>query len=99
MYSTPAHPLGHLTPQGHGQYGVSLGKCRGKELGKGQVDSSLPQREAVYTVPSLWLHISENDQRILNSLGPGQKAQGKEDWRIQRGVSGGLVPTDLISLS
>lgn len=53
----------------------------------------------MYTVPSLWLHISENDQRILNSLGPGQKAQGKEDWRIQRGVSGGPVPTDLISLS
>ncbi|XP_029782420.1 adrenocortical dysplasia protein homolog isoform X2 [Suricata suricatta] len=27
--------------------------------------------EAVYTVPSSWLHISENDQRILSSLGPG----------------------------
>ncbi|XP_057567874.1 adrenocortical dysplasia protein homolog isoform X2 [Hippopotamus amphibius kiboko] len=27
--------------------------------------------EAVCTVPSLWLHISDNDQRILSSLGPG----------------------------
>ncbi|XP_008063955.2 LOW QUALITY PROTEIN: adrenocortical dysplasia protein homolog [Carlito syrichta] len=34
--------------------------------------------EDVYTVPSLLLHISENDQLILNSLGPGQRAQGPE---------------------
>ncbi|XP_032280406.1 adrenocortical dysplasia protein homolog [Halichoerus grypus] len=34
--------------------------------------------EAVYTVPSAWLHISENDQRVLSSLGPGQRAQGPE---------------------
>ncbi|XP_006752533.2 adrenocortical dysplasia protein homolog [Leptonychotes weddellii] len=34
--------------------------------------------EAVYTVPSSWLHISENDQRVLSSLGPGQRAQGPE---------------------
>ncbi|XP_067576004.1 adrenocortical dysplasia protein homolog [Pseudorca crassidens] len=34
--------------------------------------------EAVYSVPSLWLHISENDQQILSSLGPGQRAQGPE---------------------
>ncbi|XP_037671589.1 adrenocortical dysplasia protein homolog isoform X2 [Choloepus didactylus] len=26
--------------------------------------------EAMYTIPSLWLHISENDQQILSSLGP-----------------------------
>ncbi|XP_007938449.1 adrenocortical dysplasia protein homolog [Orycteropus afer afer] len=34
--------------------------------------------EAVYTVSSLWLHISENDQQILSSLGPGQRAQDPE---------------------
>ncbi|XP_055407817.1 adrenocortical dysplasia protein homolog isoform X3 [Bubalus kerabau] len=34
--------------------------------------------EAVYTVPSLRLHISENDQQILSSLGPTQRAQGPE---------------------
>lgn len=39
----------------------------------------------MYTVPSLWLHISENDQQILNSLGPGQRTQGKEDWRGPEG--------------
>ncbi|XP_037018541.2 adrenocortical dysplasia protein homolog isoform X2 [Artibeus jamaicensis] len=33
--------------------------------------SHLAMGEAVYTVPSQWLHISENDQQILNSLGPG----------------------------
>uniref|UniRef100_A0AAA9SRP1 ACD shelterin complex subunit and telomerase recruitment factor n=1 Tax=Bos taurus TaxID=9913 RepID=A0AAA9SRP1_BOVIN len=32
--------------------------------------------EAVYTVPSLRLHISENDQQILSSLGPTQRVQG-----------------------
>ncbi|KAB1274769.1 Adrenocortical dysplasia protein-like protein [Camelus dromedarius] len=41
----------------------------------------LDEGEAVYTVPSLWLHISENDQQILSSLGPGQRPQGKEDRR------------------
>ncbi|XP_055268501.1 adrenocortical dysplasia protein homolog isoform X4 [Moschus berezovskii] len=34
--------------------------------------------EAVYTVSSLRLHISENDQQILSSLGPSQRAQGPE---------------------
>ncbi|XP_041628363.1 adrenocortical dysplasia protein homolog isoform X3 [Vulpes lagopus] len=34
--------------------------------------------EAVYTVPSSWLHISENDQRVLSSLGPGPSAQAPE---------------------
>uniref|UniRef100_A0AC11DHW9 ACD shelterin complex subunit and telomerase recruitment factor n=1 Tax=Ovis aries TaxID=9940 RepID=A0AC11DHW9_SHEEP len=32
--------------------------------------------EAVYTVSSLRLHIPENDQQILSSLGPSQRAQG-----------------------
>lgn len=40
-----------------------------------------PQGEAVYTVLSSWLHISENDQRVLSSLRPGQRAPGVEDWR------------------
>ncbi|XP_003799484.1 adrenocortical dysplasia protein homolog [Otolemur garnettii] len=34
--------------------------------------------EAVYTVPSLLLHISENDQLILSSLAPGQRTHGPE---------------------
>ncbi|XP_044111861.1 adrenocortical dysplasia protein homolog isoform X1 [Neovison vison] len=34
--------------------------------------------ETVYTVLSSWLHISENDQRVLNSLRPGQRAPGPE---------------------
>ncbi|XP_072671589.1 adrenocortical dysplasia protein homolog isoform X1 [Canis lupus baileyi] len=34
--------------------------------------------EAVYTVPSSWLHISENDQRVLSSLGPGSRTQAPE---------------------
>lgn len=77
--------MGHLKPLGYGQSRASLGTCQGEEFGKGQADSSLPQGEAVYTVPSLWLHISENDQQILNSLGPDQSTQGKEDWRGPEG--------------
>nr|7S1T_B Chain B, Adrenocortical dysplasia protein homolog [Homo sapiens]7S1T_E Chain E, Adrenocortical dysplasia protein homolog [Homo sapiens]7S1T_H Chain H, Adrenocortical dysplasia protein homolog [Homo sapiens]7S1T_K Chain K, Adrenocortical dysplasia protein homolog [Homo sapiens] len=34
--------------------------------------------EAVYTVPSSMLCISENDQLILSSLGPCQRTQGPE---------------------
>ncbi|XP_069412678.1 adrenocortical dysplasia protein homolog [Ovis canadensis] len=34
--------------------------------------------EAVCTVSRLWLHIPENDQQILSSLGPSQRAQGPE---------------------
>nr|XP_023421754.1 adrenocortical dysplasia protein homolog isoform X4 [Cavia porcellus] len=32
--------------------------------------------EALYTVPSLLLHVSENDQQILNSLSSSQRTQG-----------------------
>lgn len=32
--------------------------------------------EAVFTVPGLLLHISENDEQILSSVGSSQKAQG-----------------------
>ncbi|XP_008565814.1 PREDICTED: adrenocortical dysplasia protein homolog isoform X5 [Galeopterus variegatus] len=34
--------------------------------------------EAGYTVPSIMLHISKNDQQILSSLGRGQRAQSPE---------------------
>uniref|UniRef100_A0A2K6GVM9 ACD shelterin complex subunit and telomerase recruitment factor n=1 Tax=Propithecus coquereli TaxID=379532 RepID=A0A2K6GVM9_PROCO len=34
--------------------------------------------ETMYTVPGLLLHISENDQLILSSLGSGQRQQGPE---------------------
>ncbi|KAK1330507.1 hypothetical protein QTO34_010697 [Cnephaeus nilssonii] len=60
------------------RWATSSHLAMGEEFGKGQADGSLPQGEAVYTVPSLWLHISENDQQILNSLGPGQRTQGPE---------------------
>ena len=43
----------------------------------------------MYTVPSSWLHISENDQRVLSSLGPGSRTQGKEDWRGEEGSTWG----------
>ncbi|KAM5263885.1 adrenocortical dysplasia protein homolog [Ctenodactylus gundi] len=36
----------------------------------------VPQEEATYTVSGLLLHISENDQQILNSLCSSQEAQG-----------------------
>ncbi|KAJ1072830.1 hypothetical protein K5549_012056 [Capra hircus] len=52
--------------------------------------------EAVYTVSSLRLHIPENDQQILSSLGPSQRAQGKEDWRGQEGGTPAL-PSHLLS--
>jgi hypothetical protein len=32
----------------------------------------------MYTVPSLLLHISENDQQILSSLSSSQRTQGKK---------------------
>ncbi|XP_036087359.1 adrenocortical dysplasia protein homolog isoform X2 [Rousettus aegyptiacus] len=51
------------------------GPCTAPPLTRWATSRLRAMREAVYTVPSLWLHISENDQRILNSLGPGQKAQ------------------------
>ncbi|KAM5295902.1 adrenocortical dysplasia protein homolog isoform 3-T3 [Glossophaga mutica] len=47
------------------------GPCMMPPLTRWAASSHLAMGEAVYTVPSQWLHISENDQRILNSLGPG----------------------------
>ncbi|KAM8776609.1 adrenocortical dysplasia protein homolog isoform 2-T2 [Rhynchonycteris naso] len=54
------------------------GTCTAPPLTRWAASSHLAMGEPVYTVPSLWLHISENDQLILNSLGPGQKTQGPE---------------------
>ncbi|XP_054566561.1 adrenocortical dysplasia protein homolog isoform X1 [Eptesicus fuscus] len=54
------------------------GPCTAPPLTRWATSSHLAMGEAVYTVPSLWLHISENDQQILNSLGPGQRTQGPE---------------------
>ncbi|XP_037371810.1 adrenocortical dysplasia protein homolog [Talpa occidentalis] len=36
--------------------------------------------EAVYTVPTVYLCISESEQRILSCLDRAQRPQGKEDW-------------------
>lgn len=48
-----------------------------------------PQEEAMFTVSSLLLHISENDEQILSSVGSSQKTQGKENWKGQKlGVFG-----------
>ncbi|KAK2494718.1 hypothetical protein MC885_003029 [Smutsia gigantea] len=58
--------------------GLSLRNVRVRSWAKGRLRIHVPQGEAVYTVPSLWLHISENDQQILSSLHPGQKTQGLE---------------------
>ncbi|XP_014643965.1 PREDICTED: adrenocortical dysplasia protein homolog isoform X1 [Ceratotherium simum simum] len=54
------------------------GPCTATPLTRWATSRHRATGEAVYTVPSLWLHISENDQRILSSLGPDQRAQGPE---------------------
>ncbi|KAM5275169.1 LOW QUALITY PROTEIN: adrenocortical dysplasia protein homolog [Hipposideros larvatus] len=54
------------------------GHCTAPLLTCWATSRSRALEEAVYTVPSLWLHISENDQQILNSLGPGRRAQSPE---------------------
>ncbi|KAM7059065.1 adrenocortical dysplasia protein homolog isoform 2-T2 [Molossus nigricans] len=54
------------------------GPCTAPPLTRWATSSHLAMGEAVYTVPSPWLHISENDQQILNSLSPGQRTQGPE---------------------
>uniref|UniRef100_A0A8C0KXK8 ACD shelterin complex subunit and telomerase recruitment factor n=1 Tax=Canis lupus dingo TaxID=286419 RepID=A0A8C0KXK8_CANLU len=52
------------------------GPCTAPPLTRWASTLYAPQGEAVYTVPSSWLHISENDQRVLSSLGPGSRTQG-----------------------
>ncbi|XP_006203763.2 adrenocortical dysplasia protein homolog isoform X1 [Vicugna pacos] len=54
------------------------GPCTAPPLTRWAASRCRATGEAVYTVPSLWLHISENDQQILSSLGPGQRPQGPE---------------------
>lgn len=54
------------------------GPCTASPLTRWAASCHRAMGEVVYTVPSLWLHISENDQRILSSLHPGQKTQGLE---------------------
>uniref|UniRef100_A0A9L0K4M5 ACD shelterin complex subunit and telomerase recruitment factor n=1 Tax=Equus asinus TaxID=9793 RepID=A0A9L0K4M5_EQUAS len=52
------------------------GPCTAPPLTRWATSRRRAMGEAVYTVPSLWLHISENDQRILSSLDPDERAQG-----------------------
>lgn len=52
----------------------------------------VPQEEAVFTVSSLLLHISEKDEQILSSLGSSQKAQGKDNWEGQSVGGSSLEP-------
>ncbi|XP_032470294.1 adrenocortical dysplasia protein homolog isoform X1 [Phocoena sinus] len=54
------------------------GPCTAPPLTRWAASRCRATGEAVYSVHSLWLHISENDQQILSSLGPGQRAQGPE---------------------
>uniref|UniRef100_A0A8D2DN83 ACD shelterin complex subunit and telomerase recruitment factor n=1 Tax=Sciurus vulgaris TaxID=55149 RepID=A0A8D2DN83_SCIVU len=54
------------------------GPCTAPPLTHWAASRCRAMEEAVYTVPSLLLHISENDQQILSSLGSSQRAQGCE---------------------
>ncbi|TEA38586.1 hypothetical protein DBR06_SOUSAS110507, partial [Sousa chinensis] len=58
--------------------GLLLGNVGVGSWARAKLNVLILQGEAVYSVPSLWLHISENDQQILSSLGPGQRSQGPE---------------------
>ncbi|MBZ3891031.1 Adrenocortical dysplasia protein-like protein [Sciurus carolinensis] len=51
------------------------GPCTAPPLTHWAASRCRATEEAVYTVPSLLLHISENDQQILSSLGSSQRAQ------------------------
>ncbi|KAL0622125.1 Adrenocortical dysplasia protein-like protein [Plecturocebus cupreus] len=58
--------------------GLFLGDVRMRSWARVMLRVHVPQGEAVYTVPSSLLRISENDQLILSSLGPCQRTQGPE---------------------
>ncbi|KAM6176794.1 adrenocortical dysplasia protein homolog [Erethizon dorsatum] len=55
---------------------VLAGPCTAPPLTRWAACRCRATEEALYTVPSLLLHISENDQQILSSLGSSQRAQG-----------------------
>lgn len=54
------------------------GHCTAPLLTGWATSRSRALEKAVYTVPSVRLHISEKDQQILNSLGLGRRAQDPE---------------------
>uniref|UniRef100_A0A8C9Q7X5 ACD shelterin complex subunit and telomerase recruitment factor n=1 Tax=Spermophilus dauricus TaxID=99837 RepID=A0A8C9Q7X5_SPEDA len=55
---------------------VLAGPCTAPPLTHWAASRCRAMGEAVYSVPSLLLHIPENDQQILSSLGSSQKVQG-----------------------
>ncbi|XP_040134825.2 adrenocortical dysplasia protein homolog isoform X1 [Ictidomys tridecemlineatus] len=55
---------------------VLAGPCTAPPLTHWAASRCRAMEEAVYSVPSLLLHIPENDQQILSSLGSSQKVQG-----------------------
>ncbi|XP_021112513.1 adrenocortical dysplasia protein homolog isoform X2 [Heterocephalus glaber] len=55
---------------------ILAGPCTAPPLTHWAASRCRAMEEALYTVPSLLLHISDNDQQILNSLGTSQRAQG-----------------------
>ncbi|XP_023564982.1 adrenocortical dysplasia protein homolog isoform X2 [Octodon degus] len=55
---------------------ILAGPCTAPPLTRWAASRCNTTEEVLYTVPSLLLHISENDQQILNSLGSSQRTQG-----------------------
>nr|XP_020026706.1 adrenocortical dysplasia protein homolog isoform X1 [Castor canadensis] len=55
---------------------VLAGSCTATPLTHWAASHCKATEEAMYTVPSLLLHISENDQQILSSLSSSQRTQG-----------------------
>ncbi|XP_076988864.1 adrenocortical dysplasia protein homolog isoform X1 [Tamandua tetradactyla] len=67
------------------------GPCTAAPLTRWATSRCSATEEAVYTIPSLWLHISEDDQQILNSLGPGTPAVSSHMESEESGVSISLL--------
>lgn len=55
---------------------VLAGPCAAPTLTRWAASRCRALEETVYTVPSLLLHIPENEQQVLSSLGPGHRPQG-----------------------
>ncbi|XP_005004702.2 adrenocortical dysplasia protein homolog isoform X2 [Cavia porcellus] len=55
---------------------ILAGPCTAPPLTGWAASRCRATEEALYTVPSLLLHVSENDQQILNSLSSSQRTQG-----------------------